>query len=57
MPVLLSSNRKKLVVLQWLRANGCPWDTTTLLAAAIEGNDIVTLQWAEANGCPLAMEA
>ena len=40
-----------LEVLQWLRANGCPWDGWTCKYAA-EGGHLEVLQWARANGCP-----
>ena len=40
-----------LEVLQWLRANGCPWDEWTCKYAA-EGGHLEVLQWARANGCP-----
>ena len=40
-----------LEVLQWARANGCPWDATTCLHAKVGGN-IELLNWAIANGCP-----
>ena len=36
-----------LEVLKWLRANGCPWDRSTLIAAS---GDL--LEWAVANGVP-----
>lgn len=41
-----------LEMLQWLRANGCPWDKETTLAAA-EGGHLEILQWAHAMGCRL----
>jgi hypothetical protein len=38
-------------VLQWARANGCPWDKTTLsVARAMDHFEMVN--WAIANGCP-----
>ena len=40
-----------LEVLQWARANGCPWDEKTCMHAA-EGGHLEVLQWARANGCP-----
>ena len=40
-----------LEVLQWARANGCPWDEMTCSRAA-EGGHLELLQWARANGCP-----
>jgi hypothetical protein len=39
-----------LATLQWLRENGCDWDTNTCRAAA-EGGHLAVLQWARANGC------
>jgi hypothetical protein len=36
-------------VLQWLRANGCPWDKATCRLAALCGQ-LEVLQWARANG-------
>ena len=38
-------------MLQWLRANGAPWDTKTCKGAAIHGH-LEVLQWARANGAP-----
>jgi hypothetical protein len=38
-------------VLQWARANGCPWDAGTCTGAALRGH-LEVLQWARANGCP-----
>ena len=35
-------------VLQWLRANGCPWDERTCVLAALGGH----LPVLRANGCP-----
>jgi len=40
-----------LDVLQWARANGCPWDEWTCAYAAAGGH-LAVLQWARANGCP-----
>jgi hypothetical protein len=36
-------------MLQWARANGCPWDEFTCAYAA-EGGHLEMLQWARANG-------
>ena len=41
----------QLETLQWLRANGCPWDATTWNNAVIGGH-LELLKWAHANGCP-----
>jgi hypothetical protein len=38
-------------MLQWARANGCPWDESVCRIAA-EGGHLEVLQWARANGCP-----
>ena len=38
-------------MLQYLRANGCPWNAHTCAAAA-EGGHLEVLQWLRANGCP-----
>ena len=38
-------------MLQWLRANGCPWDAHACYYAA-QGGHLAVLQWAVANGCP-----
>jgi len=43
--------RREIEVLQWARANGCPWDKRTCHAAAEVGH-LEVLQWACANGCP-----
>jgi hypothetical protein len=40
-----------LEVLQWVRANGCPWDGWTCSWAA-KGGHLEVLQWVRANGCP-----
>ena len=41
----------RVPLLQWARAEGCPWDMWTCKAAA-EGGHLAVLQWARANGCP-----
>ena len=41
----------QLEVLQWLRANACPWDKHTCNWAALNGH-LEVLQWARANGAP-----
>ncbi|KAG5175179.1 hypothetical protein JKP88DRAFT_351644 [Tribonema minus] len=43
--------RGHLAVLQWARANACPWGVETCSRAA-EGGHLDVLQWARANGCP-----
>jgi hypothetical protein len=45
-----------LAVLQWLHANGCPWDGRTCEYAA-EGGHLAVLQWLRANGCPWSSRA
>ncbi len=49
--VLGAAKYGHLEVLQWARANGCPWDEKTCLGAA-EGGHLEVLLWAHANGCP-----
>ena len=41
----------RLDVLQWLRANGCPWDVMVRSSARWKGH-LHVLKWAVANGCP-----
>ena len=38
-------------VLQWARANSCPWDENTCSCAAGHGQ-LEVLQWTRANSCP-----
>ena len=40
-----------LAVLQWARAQGCPWDESACAMAAGNGH-LAVLQWARAQGCP-----
>ena len=40
-----------LAVLQWARAQGCPWDSDTCAFAAVNG-ELAVLQWLRAKGCP-----
>ena len=42
----------QLETLQWLRANGCPWDKDTCVYAA-GVRKLEVLQWLRANDCPL----
>ena len=37
-------------MLQWLRAEGCPWDWNTCHMAVYEGH-VEVLRWARENGC------
>jgi hypothetical protein len=39
------------VVLQWARANGCPWNEQVCTYAA-QGGHLEVLQWARTNGSP-----
>ena len=47
----LAAKGGQLEVLQWARANGCPWDEETCAFATIGGH-LEVLQWLHANGCP-----
>jgi len=40
----------QLHVLQWARANGCPWNIY-ICSQAAKGGHLHVLQWARANGC------
>jgi hypothetical protein len=40
-----------LDVLQWARANGCPWSKETCTYAA-EAGQFEVLKWLRSNGCP-----
>ena len=40
-----------LEVLQWVRAEGCPWDAETCQVAARKDGHLETLRWARENGC------
>ena len=40
-----------LELAQWLRAEGCPWDSETCHIAVKEGH-VEVLRWARKNGCP-----
>jgi hypothetical protein len=40
-----------LEMLQWVRENGCPWNSSTCACAAKSGN-FDALKWARENGCP-----
>jgi hypothetical protein len=42
-----------LEILQWARANGCPWDKKTLQYANMNGRTAVA-DWAKLMGCPEA---
>jgi len=41
-------------VLQWARANECPWDKYTCVYARKHGHHDL-LKWAIANGCPYSV--
>ena len=45
-----AAERGQLETLQWLRANGCPWDGETC-EWAVRGGHVELLAWARANGC------
>ena len=47
----LAAKGGQLEVLQWARANGCPWDEETCAFATIGGH-LEVLQLARVNGCP-----
>ena len=49
--VLGAAKYGHLVVLQWARANGCPWDEYTCSWAA-GADELEALRWAHENGCP-----
>ena len=49
--VLAPAEGGHLAVLQWARANGCPWDRYTYRNAALGGH-LEMLQWLCATGCP-----
>ena len=40
----------QLELLQWLRAEGCPWDFNTCYYAVEDGH-VEVLRWARENGC------
>lgn len=46
-----AANNGDLVLLQWVRAHGCPWDGWTCYWAAVNGH-LHVLQWARGEGCP-----
>ena len=46
-----SCKKEHLKVLQWARAQRCPWGAETYAAAAKNGH-LDVLKWARANGCP-----
>ena len=46
-----AAENRHLGVLQWARAQGCPWDERTCAAAACNGY-LLLLKWARAQGCP-----
>jgi hypothetical protein len=41
-----------LEVIQWARANGCPWDEHTMLVSVAHGGHLEVLKWLRENGCP-----
>jgi hypothetical protein len=46
----LAAEHGYLGALQWLRANGCPWDGHAICDAAAKIGHLEMLQWARANG-------
>ena len=40
-----------LELVQWLRAEGCPWEWGTCYGAVDQGH-VEVLRWARENGCP-----
>ena len=38
-------------MIQWARANGCPWNKN-MCSKVARGGHLEVLQWAHANGCP-----
>ena len=46
-----AANSGDLKTLQWLRDQGCPWDSYTW-STAFKNGHIETANWARANGCP-----
>ena len=53
-PVTLAAGGGHLDALEWLRARGCPWDSTTVTLAMYNGHTEVML-WAHSHGCPHGM--
>ena len=49
--MLCAAEGGHLGVLQWLRANGCPWHRNTCHSAVYKGH-VEVLRWARENGCP-----
>ena len=49
--LVCGSGRGQLEVLQWARANGCPWDYR-VCEHATRGGHLEMLNWARVNGCP-----
>jgi hypothetical protein len=47
----VAAQKGHLEVLQWARANGCPWDKETCRLAAMGGH-LEVLLWLRANDCP-----
>ena len=46
-----AAQRGHLEVLQWLRANHCPWNSVKVCASAARGGQLAALQWLRATGC------
>ena len=46
----MAARHGSLVIVKWLRANGCDWNSRTCAYAAFGGH-LEVLQWARASGC------
>jgi len=42
---------RSIPLLEWARANGCPWHECICVHAALRGH-LEVLKWARVNGCP-----
>eukprot|EP00951_Prasinocladus_malaysianus_P005587 scaffold39488_cov25-Prasinocladus_malaysianus.AAC.1 len=51
----VSDLTQSVKVLEWAKAQGCPWDSR-VCAAAAGGGHLTTLRWARQNGCPWSAE-
>ena len=47
----MAAREGHMEVVQWLRANGAPWDEWAIARAA-EGGHLEVVQWLRANGAP-----
>ena len=46
-----AARKGHLDVLQWARANGCPW-YENMCKEAVRGGHLEVVKWLRANGCP-----